>query len=41
MFTYSKRYLVATSDDGSIYVMETFRIQKGVEKNWIAENHDR
>lgn len=37
-FSYSSRYLSVSTDDGNLYVLETYRITDGIERQWAFEN---
>lgn len=36
MFTFNQKYLIATTDDGNIYILETIKVTEGTEKSWHA-----
>lgn len=40
-FSYSSRYVMASTDDGNLYVLETFRTTEGFERSWVHENQEK
>ena len=38
--TFNNKYLVASTDDGNVYILESFRVVEGMEKIWTNDHQD-